>query len=86
MGRVMFFLVLAGFLGAAYAQGNLQPTDLDAQEVDPHISALTIVAFFAMLWAMLAKDGPLKDTADKHPFSMIVALFAVPLIVQTIFG
>lgn len=86
MFRAAVFMVAMAVLIGASAQGNLQPIDYDAQEVDPQISLLTYVSFFAMLWAMLAKDGPLKDTADKHPWLMIAALFAVPLIVQTVFG
>lgn len=81
---VLLLMLVAGTLGAQ--PGNLQPIDYDAQEVDPNISPLTYVAFFAMLWAILAKDGPLKDVSNKHPWSMIAALFAVPLIVQAVFG
>lgn len=85
MSRLLFSIVHLIFCVPALAS---RPGDYAASpdEFSGPMPIVATLAFFAMLWATTAENGPLAGYANKHPVGAIALVLGVPVGVGLLFG
>jgi hypothetical protein len=77
------FAALLAMAGSAWAQRPAEFHDPD-MESKP-LPAIAVIVFAALLWALLAKNGPLHDLAEAFPISSFLGAAVIAALVGLMF-